>query len=154
MTEVEPTVKLHKQRMTPYNRMGLGYIHALLGRAEKRGDEAEAEQCRAEIERRKQTKITRANTFLAAMKNKIQKTGIEVIPFEPVLEPVLEPLTSVAEAKPKRSRKPRKPNVDDIPIPAISDAEFVDNITKMKLYIKHYLKANPALNNMKFSFEL
>jgi hypothetical protein len=39
-------------------------------------------------------------------------------------------------------------------VPAISDAEFVDNVEKMKFYIKHYLKSNPALNNMKFSFQL
>lgn len=154
---VEPTVKLQKQRITPFNRMGLGYVHALLGRADKRGDIAEAEQCRAEIERRKQTKITRATTFLEVMKNKIQKTGVnlpvlEEISFEPVSSPV--PVPEPVHAKPKRVRKPRKPNVDDIPIPAISDTEFVDNITKMKLYIKHYLKANPALNNMKFSFQL
>jgi hypothetical protein len=155
---VEPTVKLQKQRITPFNRMGLGYVHALLGRAEKRGDIAEAEQCRAEIDRRKNTKITRATTFLEVMKNKIQKTGVilpvlEEISFqEPVSStPVPEPEPS---AKPKRVRKTRKPNVDDIPVPAISDTEFVDNITKMKLYIKHYLKANPALNNMKFSFQL
>ncbi len=155
---VEPTIKLQKQRITPFNRMGLGYVHALLGRAEKRGDVAEAEQCRAEIDRRKQTKITRATTFLEVMKNKIQKTGVilpvlEEISFqEPVSStPVHEPEPA---AKPKRVRKTRKPNVDDIPVPAISDTEFVDNITKMKLYIKHYLKANPALNNMKFSFQL
>lgn len=158
---VEPTIKLQKQRITPFNRMGLGYVHALLGRAEKRGDIAEAEQCRAEIDRRKQTKITRATTFLEVMKNKIQKTGVNLPVLEEISfqEPVPEsstPLTSAPEpaAKPKRVRKTRKPNVDDIPVPAISDTEFVDNITKMKLYIKHYLKANPALNNMKFSFQL
>ena len=155
---VEPTIKLQKQRITPFNRMGLGYVHALLGRAEKRGDIAEAEQCRAEIDRRKNTKITRATTFLEVMKNKIQKTGINLPVLEEISfqEPVHEPSTPVPEpsAKPKRVRKTRKPNVDDIPIPAISDTEFVDNITKMKLYIKHYLKANPALNNMKFSFQL
>jgi hypothetical protein len=78
---------------------------------------------------------------------------LEEISFEePVSStPVPEPEPA---AKPKRVRKTRKPNVDDIPVPAISDTEFVDNITKMKLYIKHYLKANPALNNMKFSFQL
>ena len=156
---VEPTIKLQKQRITPFNRMGLGYVHALLGRAEKRGDIAEAEQCRAEIDRRKQTKITRATTFLEVMKNKIQKTGVnlpvlEEISFEPVPSAPVSSTPEPEHAKPKRVRKTRKLNVDDIPIPAISDTEFVDNITKMKLYIKHYLKANPALNNMKFSFQL
>lgn len=142
----EPKIK---KRMTPFNRMGLGYIDALLARAEKRGDLAEAEQCRAEIERRKKTKLDRANNYLEAMKNKITKTGVlsQVVLAEPVPEPVPEP-------KPKRVRKVRKPNAEAIPVPAISDAEFVDNVEKMKFYIKHYLKSNPALNNMKFSFQL
>jgi hypothetical protein len=86
------------------------------------------------------------------MKNKITKTGVvlaEPAPCAPVHEP--EP---VPEPKPKRVRKVRKPNAEAIPVPAISDAEFVDNVEKMKFYIKHYLKSNPALNNMKFSFQL
>lgn len=147
----EPKIK---KRMTPFNRMGLGYIDALLGRAEKRGDLAEAEQCRAEIERRKKTKVERANNYLEAMKNKITKTGVvlaEPAPCAPV--PAPEPETTHAP-KPKRVRKVRKPNAEAIPVPAISDAEFVDNVEKMKFYIKHYLKSNPALNNMKFSFQL
>lgn len=152
----EPKIK---KRMTPFNRMGLGYIDALLGRAEKRGDLAEAEQCRAEIERRKKTKMERANNYLEAMKNKITKTGVlsqvvlaEPAPCAPVHEPA--PCAPVPEPKPKRVRKVRKPNAEAIPVPAISDTEFVDNVEKMKFYIKHYLKSNPALNNMKFSFQL
>lgn len=149
----EPKIK---KRMTPFNRMGLGYIDALLGRAEKRGDLAEAEQCRAEIERRKKTKVERANNYLEAMKNKITKTGVlsQVVLAEPApCAPEPEPETTHAP-KPKRVRKIRKPNAEAIPVPAISDAEFVDNVEKMKFYIKHYLKSNPALNNMKFSFQL
>ena len=148
----EPKIK---KRMTPFNRMGLGYIDALLGRAEKRGDLAEAEQCRAEIERRKKTKVERANNYLEAMKNKITKTGVlsQVVLAEPA--PVPEPVPETTHApKPKRVRKVRKPNAEAIPVPAISDAEFVDNLEKMQFYIKHYLKSNPALNNMKFSFQL
>lgn len=147
-----------KKRMTPFNRMGLGYIDALLGRAEKRGDLAEAEQCRAEIERRKKTKVERANNYLEAMKNKITKTGVvlaEPAPCAPVhVSSTPAPCEPVPEPKPKRVRKVRKPNAEAIPVPAISDTEFVDNVEKMKFYIKHYLKSNPALNNMKFSFQL
>jgi hypothetical protein len=103
--------------------------------------------------------MERANNYLEAMKNKITKTGVlsqvvlaEPAPCAPVHEPA--PCAPVPEPKPKRVRKVRKPNAEAIPVPAISDAEFVDNVEKMKFYIKHYLKSNPALNNMKFSFQL
>lgn len=146
----EKPIKI-KQRMTTFNRMGLSYLSQIKARAEKRGDLEEANGALAEIERRKNSKLARANLLVEKMKKKIDTTNTQLEEIHSIV-PELQP-PSVPSAT-KKQRKPRKQRTVDFPVPVVSNDALVDDITMLKERIHSYLEEHPLLKNMGASINL
>jgi len=149
----ETPIKI-KQRMTPFNRMGLSYLSEVKARAEKRGDVEEATAALAEIERRKNNKVKQTNLYLEEMKKKIETNNSKLEEIQSIV-PVPTPSMEVVAIK--KTRKPRAKNNKVISVPVLSAPDtdsLVADINLLKERINSYLKEHPVLKNINATINL
>jgi hypothetical protein len=143
-----------KQRMTPFNRMGLSYLSEVKARAERRGDVEEANGALAEIERRKNNKVKQTHLYIEEMKKKIETNNSKLEEIQSIV-PAPETPSMVVCAK--KTRKPRRKNSKVITVPVLSAPDtdsLVADITLLKERINSYLKEHPVLKNIGVSINL
>ena len=149
----ETPIKI-KQRMTPFNRMGLSYLSEVKSRAERRGDVEEATAALAEIERRKNNKVKQTNLYLEEMKKKIETNNSKLEEIQSIV-PV--PTPSMEVVRIKKTRKPRAKNSKVISVPVLSAPDtdsLVADINLLKERINSYLKEYPVLKNINATINL
>lgn len=144
-----------KQRMTPFNRMGLSYLSEVKLRAERRGDVEEATAALAEIERRKNNKVKQTNLYIEEMKKKIGTNNSKLEEIQSIVPVPATPSMEVVAIK--KTRKPRAKNIKAISVPVLSAPDndtLVADINLLKERINSYLKEHPVLKNINATINL